>query len=185
MRKLDATLKETKIVLIKGDITVEETDAIVNAANTSLRGGGGVDGAIHRAGGPTILEECIEKYPDGCKTGEAKITTGGELKTQWVVHTPGPIWRGGSEDEHTLLANSYRNSFHMAEVVGATSISYPSISTGIYAFPIQQAAPIAINTVLNCLPSNCIREVHFVLFSQRDFDIYSEALQKIIKSVEQ
>ena len=182
MRNLEVSYKETKIQLIKGDITVEETDAIVNAANTSLRGGGGVDGAIHRAGGSAILEECIEKYPDGCQTGEAKVTTGGNLKAQWVVHTPGPIWRGGSEDEAILLANSYRNSFHIAEVVGAMSISYPSISTGIYGFPIKMAAPIAIQAVFDCLPSNCIREVHFVLFSQRDYDVYLETLQNIIDS---
>ena len=177
---MEVSIKETKIVLVKGDITLEETDAIVNAANTSLRGGGGVDGAIHRVGGPEILEECIKKYPDGCKTGEAKITTAGQLKARFVIHTPGPIWRGG-EEENQLLANSYRNSFQMAEIAGAVSISYPSISTGVYLFPIDKAAHIAIKTVLSCLPSNSIREVHFVLFSERDFDVYSKELSKIIK----
>ncbi len=179
---MEVTIKSTKILLIQSDITLEETDAIVNAANTSLRGGGGVDGAIHRAGGPEILEECIAKYPQGCKTGEAKVTHGGLLKAMWVIHTPGPIWRGGDQNESELLKNSYRNSFQQAEFAGATSISYPSISTGIYGFPIQKAAPIAIDTVLDCLPSNSIREVHFVLFSKRDLTIYTEILTQVLDS---
>ncbi len=177
---MEVTIKDTKICLIQGDITLEETDAIVNAANTSLRGGGGVDGAIHRAGGPTILEECIEKYPNGCKTGEAKVTHGGLLKAMWIIHTPGPIWRGGGQNEPELLKNSYRNSFQQAEIIGATSISFPSISTGVYGFPIQKAALIAVETVLNCLPSNSIREVHFVLFSNRDYQIYEKTLTKLM-----
>ena len=178
LRKLELKIKNTKICLIHGDITLEETDAIVNSANTSLRGGGGVDGAIHTAGGPSILEECIRKYPNGCQTGEAKVTTGGKLKARFVIHTPGPIWRGGEYDEADLLAKSYRNSFHMAELVGAESISYPSISTGIYAYPIKLAARIALDTVLSCLPSNAIREVHFVLFTERDYLIYKNLISE-------
>jgi O-acetyl-ADP-ribose deacetylase (regulator of RNase III) len=177
---MEVTIKNTKICLIQGDITLEETDAIVNAANTSLRGGGGVDGAIHRVGGPTILEECIAKYPDGCKTGEAKATRGGLLKAMWIIHTPGPIYRGGGKKESELLGNSYRNSFQQAEIIGATSISYPSISTGIYGFPIQKASVIAIETVLSCLPSNSIREVHFVLFSNRDYQVYEKTLESLM-----
>ncbi len=177
---MEVNIKNSKICLIHGDITLEETDAIVNAANTSLRGGGGVDGAIHRVGGPSILEECVEKYPNGCKTGEAKITRGGLLQAMWVVHTPGPIWRGGNQNEEELLRSSYRNSFQQAEIVGATSISFPSISTGIYGYPIHKAAPLAIQTIVECLPSYSIREVHFVLFSTRDFQIYTKALTKFL-----
>ncbi|MCK5343396.1 MAG: macro domain-containing protein [Candidatus Heimdallarchaeota archaeon] len=177
---MEIVIKKTKLCIIQGDITLEETDAIVNAANTTLRGGGGVDGAIHRAGGQTILEECVAKYPQGCETGEARTTNDGLLKAKWIIHTPGPIWHRGSQNEPVLLENSYRNTFHQAERIGATSISYPSISTGIYGFPIQKAAPIAIETVLSCLPSNSIQEVHFVLFSNPDFTIYCRFLaQKV------
>ncbi len=179
MINLEVQIKNTKICLIQGDITLEETDAIVNAANTSLRGGGGVDGAIHRVGGPEILEECIRKYPHGCETGEARATSGGLLKARFVIHTPGPIWRGGNQNESDLLAKSYRNSFQMAELVGATSISYPSISTGIYGYPVKLASKIAINTVIECLPSYAIKEVHFVLFTQSDYLVYQDQLSKI------
>jgi O-acetyl-ADP-ribose deacetylase (regulator of RNase III) len=176
MRNLEIKIKDTKICLIQGDITLEETDAIVNAANTSLRGGGGVDGAIHSRAGPSVLEECRRKYPDGCKTGEARVTSGGLLKARFIIHTPGPIWRGGSQNESELLANSYRNSFHMAELVGAQSLAYPSISTGIYGYPIKLASNIALDTVLECLPSNAVRKVHFVLFTQRDYLVYQNLL---------
>ncbi|MHA1237191.1 MAG: O-acetyl-ADP-ribose deacetylase [Candidatus Hodarchaeales archaeon] len=175
---MEINIKDTKICLIQGDITLEETDAIVNAANTSLRGGGGVDGAIHSAGGPKIKEECIQKYPNGCETGEARVTTGGLLKARFVIHTPGPIWRGGGQNEPELLAKSYRNSFHMAELVGAQSIAFPSISTGVYGYPIQLASQIALDTVIECLPSNAVREVHFVLFTQRDYLVYQDFLSK-------
>jgi O-acetyl-ADP-ribose deacetylase (regulator of RNase III) len=178
MRNLEIQARNTRICLIQGDITLEETDAIVNAANTSLRGGGGVDGAIHRVGGPEIQEECIRKYPQGCKTGEARVTSGGLLKTRFVIHTPGPIWRGGDQNESELLTRSYRNSFQMAELVGATSISYPSISTGIYGYPINLASKIAIDTIFQCLPSYAVKEVHFVLFTQRDYLIYQGLLSK-------
>ena len=176
MRDLEIQIKSTKIRLIQGDITLEDTDAIVNAANTSLRGGGGVDGAIHRVGGPEILEECIRKYPDGCETGEARVTTAGLLKARFVIHTPGPIWRGGDNNEAALLARSYRNSFQMAELAGANSISYPSISTGVYGYPIKLASKIAVDTIIDCLPSNAIREVHFVLFTKRDYSTYQDIL---------
>jgi len=178
MRNLEIKIKDTKICLIQGDITLEETDAIVNAANTSLRGGGGVDGAIHKVGGPTILDECIEKYPNGCETGEARVTSGGLLKARFVIHTPGPIWRGGGQNESELLTNSYRNSFHMAELVGAQSIAFPSISTGVYGYPIQLASKIALDSVVACLPSNAVWEVHFVLFTKRDYLVYQSWLSK-------
>jgi len=179
MRNLEINVKETKICIIQRDITLEKTDAIVNAANTSLRGGGGVDGAIHSRAGPTILEECIRKYPDGCETGEARVTSGGLLEARFVIHTPGPIWRGGGQNEAELLTKSYRNSFHMAELVGAQSIAFPSISTGVYGYPIKLAAQIAIDTVIACLPSNAVREVHFVLFTERDYLVYQDLISKI------
>lgn len=169
-----------KLHIIQGDITLEDTDVIVNAANKSLRGGGGVDGAIHRVGGPRILKECIEKYPTGCQTGEARITSGGLLKAKWIIHTPGPIWRGGGHNEEKLLTNSYKNSFQLAESVKATSISFPSISTGVYNFPIEKAAPIAIGTVLSLLPSKTIQKVNFVLFSQSDYDLYLKVYNQFI-----
>ena len=178
---MEVHVKGTKIYLLESDITLEETDVIVNAANTSLRGGGGVDGAIHRAGGPSILEECIAKYPQGCRTGEAKITRGGLLKARWVIHTPGPIWWGGSQNETVLLTKSYQNSFYQAEIVGATSISFPSISTGIYGFPIRKAASIALQTIFQRLPSKTIREVHFVLFSNKDLAEYSEIIAQVLE----
>lgn len=171
---MKVTSELDKIHITKGDITLEDTDVIVNAANKSLRGGGGVDGAIHRAGGPSILKECIEKFPTGCQTGEARITSGGFLKAKWVIHTPGPIWRGGSYNEETLLKNSYSNSFKLAESVKARSISFPSISTGVYNFPIEKAAPIAIGTIFSLLPSKTIQKVRFVLFSKSDYKIYLE-----------
>lgn len=169
------------ISLIQSDITKENTDVIVNAANPSLRGGGGVDGAIHKAGGPVILHECIEKYPNGCKTGEARITKAGDMNAKWVIHTPGPVWRGGHENEEEYLANSYRNSLLLATKYRAESIAFPSISTGVYGFPIEQASRIALSTVIENLPKSSIREVHFVLFSLSDYLIYEENLKNLIK----
>ncbi len=135
--------------MIRGDITEQDTEAIVNAANTSLLGGGGVDGAIHRAGGPEILEECkkIRARQEGCPTGEAVITTGGKLKAKYVIHTVGPVWSGGNQNENLLLGNTYRNSLILAKDKGIKSISFPSISTGAYRFPIYDAARIALSSV--------------------------------------
>ncbi len=169
------------IRLVRGDITKEETDVIVNAANTSLRGGGGVDGAIHRAGGSEILHECIKKYPEGCKTGEARITTAGRMAAKYVIHTPGPIWRGGQQDEERLLASCYRHSLLLAEKYGARTIAFPSISTGVYRFPIERASKIALSTVVENLPLTSIIEVHYVLFSISDYQIYEKNLQSTIK----
>jgi O-acetyl-ADP-ribose deacetylase (regulator of RNase III) len=168
--------------LVQGDITKESTDVIVNAANTGLRGGGGVDGAIHRAGGAAILQECIEKYPNGCKTGEARITTAGLMKAKWVIHTPGPVWRGGQQDEGLLLQNSYQNSLLLANDYGTKSIAFPSISTGVYGFPIDKASNIAIQTVIDHARDTSIEEVHFVLFSSSDFKIYEETLNRILNT---
>ncbi|MCI4666599.1 MAG: O-acetyl-ADP-ribose deacetylase [Bacteroidia bacterium] len=166
-----------KISLVKGDITKIEADAIVNAANSSLLGGGGVDGAIHRAGGPSILEECrqIRARQGGCPTGEAVITTGGKLPAKKVIHTVGPVWNGGYKDEKILLGNCYRNSLKLAETHKAKSIAFPNISTGIYRFPKDLAAEIAIREV-NSYPAETIEEVIFVCFDQENFELYQKLL---------
>ncbi len=178
---LETKIGSTVIRLVQGDITKEETDVIVNAANTSLRGGGGVDGAIHHAGGSEVLHECIQKYPEGCKTGEARITTAGVMTAKYVIHTPGPIWQGGQQNEESLLKQCYRNSLLLAAEHRAESIAFPSISTGVYRFPIERASKIALSTVIENLPVTSIIEVHFVLFSASDYQIYEKNLQVIIK----
>ena len=171
----------TKLTLVRGDITTQETEAIVNAANSSLLGGGGVDGAIHRAGGPQILEECkkIRAKQGGCPTGEAVITTGGLLKAKYVVHTVGPIWRGGNQSEEKLLVNAYQSSLALAKEKGIRSLSFPSISTGAYGYPIQAAARVALSTVRDFLTQHDFEEVRFVLFSDRDLKTYEAAWREI------
>jgi O-acetyl-ADP-ribose deacetylase (regulator of RNase III) len=167
---------KTRLVLKQGDITFEDTGAIVNAANSSLMGGGGVDGAIHRAGGPQILEECrkIRQQRGELPTGEAVLTEGGNLKAQYVIHTVGPVWHGGANDEDRLLANAYRNSLTLAVEHKITSVAFPSISTGIYGFPIKRAARIAIRTVSEFAENQSdIREVRFIVFSDRDHEVYA------------
>jgi len=169
--------------IIKGDITKQDTEAIVNAANSSLLGGGGVDGAIHRAGGPQILEECrqIRAVRGGCPTGEAVITGGGNLQARYVIHTVGPVWRGGNNGEDGLLAGAYRNSLALAAKKGIKTVSFPSISTGAYRFPVRRAAEIAAATVSGFLKQqNPVREVRFVLFNESDLKTYREAWEKII-----
>jgi O-acetyl-ADP-ribose deacetylase (regulator of RNase III) len=156
-----------RVKLIQGDITTLQVDAIVNAANSSLLGGGGVDGAIHRAGGPQILEECrqIRNRQGGCKAGEAVITRGGKLKVKHVIHTVGPVWNGGNKNEEQLLANAYRNSLQLAVENNINTIAFPNISTGVYGFPKRRAAEIAIDTVEQFLQDNeSIREVVFCCF---------------------
>ncbi len=173
------TIGKTRLNLIQGDITLQETDAIVNAANTGLLGGGGVDGAIHRAGGPKILEECknIRAKQGKCPTGEAVITTGGNMATRYVIHTPGPVWHGGNRNEEQLLRNSYYNCLNLAKENGIKSISFPSISTGVYRFPIEKAARIALTTVKEFIQEHKLEEVRFVLFSEKDLKVYEEALK--------
>ena len=169
---------QEKLKLLLGDITQQRVDAIVNAANTSLLGGGGVDGAIHRAAGPGLLEEC--RTLGGCPTGEARITQGYNLPALLVIHTPGPIWGGGNQDEDRLLANSYRNSLNLAIENNAKTIAFPSISTGIYGFPIHRACRIALREIQSVLNSNApIDRVLIVCFSQSDLDVYTEALAEI------
>lgn len=170
----------TQLILVQGDITKQETDVIVNAANSGLLGGGGVDGAIHRAGGPAILEECkkIRSTHGQCAPGDAVITGGGNLKAKWVVHAVGPIWRGGRSNEAETLASAYKRSLELADQAGAQSIAFPSISTGAYGYPVTEAAPIAINEVsryINDNPEQHLRQICFVLFDLATFKAYENA----------
>lgn len=167
-----------KIRLFHGDITTLNVEAIVNAANTTLLGGGGVDGAIHRAAGPLLLEEC--RTLEGCKTGEAKITGGYNLLAKFVIHTVGPVWQGGNYDEENLLANCYKNSLRVAVENGIKTIAFPSISTGVYHFPIEKASAIAIREVLSFLKNDStIEEVLFVCFSISDLEVYKRNLENV------
>ena len=173
-------MSDPRMVAALGDITRVEADAIVNAANTSLLGGGGVDGAIHRAGGPEILQDCmrVRARQGGCPTGEAVITTAGRLPAKWVVHAVGPVWRGGLRNEDTLLANAYRNSLALAVENGARTVAFPNISTGIYNFPKELAAGIVVRTVESFLAEHPeVERVTFVCFCREDLIIYQELLQ--------
>lgn len=161
-----------------GDITKETTDAIVNAANTSLLGGGGVDGAIHLAAGRELLQEC--KTLNGCRTGEAKITKGYNLPAKYVIHTVGPIYRGGNNNESELLKNAYENSLRVAVENNIKTISFPSISTGVYSYPLNEASEIAVKTILNFLKSNdSIEKVNMVCFDDNTYKYYKKALDKL------
>jgi O-acetyl-ADP-ribose deacetylase (regulator of RNase III) len=160
-----------RIAIIQGDITGQQVDAIVNAANNSLLGGGGVDGAIHRAAGPELLEEC--RGLGGCETGQAKITRGYNLPAQWVIHTVGPVWQGGDHHEDQLLAQCYRSCFALAEEYAIKTIAFPSISAGAYGFPLEQAARIAISEVKEFLERNStLEKVLLVCFSERAYQCY-------------
>lgn len=163
--------------VVKGDITVFAADAIVNAANTSLLGGGGVDGAIHRAAGPELLAECQTLH--GCETGQAKITAGYHLPAKYVIHTPGPIWRGGNAGEDGLLASCYRNCLHLAEENGCRTVAFPSISTGVYRFPLDRAAAIAVREIAAFLKTSAVvREVTMVCFDDRTKAAYEAAWER-------
>jgi len=171
----------SKIKLVNGDITKIEVDAIVNAANSSLLGGGGVDGAIHRAGGEAILNECIaiRDRQGGCKTGEAVITTGGKLPAKYVIHTVGPVYSGDKAEKEQLLANAYRNSLQLAMQNNIKTIAFPNISTGIYHFPKPKAAEIAVATVSEFLDKNdSIMEVTFVCFDDENYALYADLLKQ-------
>lgn len=170
-------INKTTIILKRGDITHEEVDVIVNAANSGLLGGGGVDGAIHRAGGRAILDACkkIREKQGRCPTGQAVITTAGNLNASYVVHTVGPIWKGGLQQEGEHLYSAYSNSLKLACRHGAKTIAFPSISTGIYGFPIEKAAVIALNAVQDFVRQNTsFSEVRFILFSESDLEVYED-----------
>ncbi len=178
---MEVTVNKTKISVIEGDITGQNTDAIVNAANSGLMGGGGVDGAIHRTGGPAILEECknIVAKHGRLPTGKAVITTGGNLKARHVIHTVGPIWHGGGRNEAELLRSAYYECLKLATENKLASISFPSISTGAYGYPVDEAAKIAVSTVVSFLKeqSTSLKDIVFVLFDSRTYQSYRSALQ--------
>ena len=173
-------INQTSLALVRGDITRERVDSIVNAANKGLMGGGGVDGAIHRAGGPAIMAECstIRAKQGGCPTGQAVITTGGNLPAQHVIHTVGPIWRGGTAGEAELLASCYRESLRLAVEHNIKTIAFPSISTGVYGYPVPQAAIVALNVVKQFLEAHDgLDEVRFVLFDDVTYGAYELMLR--------
>ena len=177
------TINQATITVVQGDITTQATDAIVNAANPSLMGGGGVDGAIHRAGGPAIVDECrqIVAKQGRLPTGRAVITTGGKLKAKHVIHTVGPVWHGGSSNKAELLASAYRESLKLAAQHNLASISFPSISTGAYGYPVDEAAPVAIKAVVSFLreQATSIKNAVFVLFDSRTYQAYGLALDEV------
>jgi O-acetyl-ADP-ribose deacetylase (regulator of RNase III) len=180
---MEIKVGEGRLGLVQGDITRQETDAIVNAANSGLMGGGGVDGAIHRAGGPTILSECrqiiarIGRLP----TGQAVITTGGNLKAKYVIHTVGPVWHGGKGNEAELLASAYRDSLKIASERKLRTVAFPSISTGVYSYPVAEAAKIALETVIAFLrnKSTSLQQVLFVLYDSNTYQTYAEQLNEL------
>ena len=179
---MEISINQTKLILVQGDITQQRTDAIVNAANSSLMGGGGVDGAIHLAGGSKILEECkkIVAKQGRLPTGQAVITTGGNLQAKYVIHTVGPVWHGGSGNEAQLLASAYSESLKLAEKNNLKIVAFQSISTGVYVYPVEQAAKVALQTVKSFLKDEArsIKEVTFVLFNTRIFDVYTKTLKE-------
>ena len=182
MADTETIINGARLAITQGDITKQATDAIVNAANSSLMGGGGVDGAIHRAGGPAILEECrqIVSRRGRLPAGQAVITTAGNMKAGHVIHTVGLIWRGGGQKEAGLLASAYRESLKIAAASNLVSIAFPSISTGAYGYPVNEAARIALKTVTGFLAeTTSVKEVVFVLFDARTFDAYVSALREI------
>lgn len=177
---MEVKINFTTLSLVKGDITLQNTEAIVNAANSRLVGGGGVDGAIHRAGGPRIMEEC--RKIGGCPTGGAVITTGGNLQARYVIHAVGPIYKDGKHGEADLLASAYSRSLDRAIENNIKTIAFPSISTGAYGYPIEEAAGIALKTIIDFLKATRgIELVRFVLFSDRDFGVYSKTIERLRK----
>lgn len=178
---MQITIHTTRILLYQGDITAQQVDAVVNAANSRLAGGGGVDGAIHRAGGPAILDAC--RKLGSCPVGSAVITTGGNLPARYVIHAVGPVYRNGVSGEPELLRSAYRSCLNLAEKNDITSIAFPSISTGAYGYPIAQAAQIALSTAVEHVKgTTSIERLVFVLFSSQDFAVYHDLLDELTKS---
>jgi len=178
---MNPVLAKSRIAIVEGDIIRQRVDAIVNAANTTLLGGGGVDGAIHRAAGPELLEEC--RGLGGCATGQAKITKGYRLPARFVIHTVGPVWRDGSHGEDELLASCYRSSFALVEQHGIRTVGFPSISTGAYGFPMERAARIAVTETKKFLERNAtVEKVLLVCFGKTAYDIHAQAAKEILGS---
>ncbi len=180
---MELVINKTRLALVQGDITIQATDAIVNAANSGLMGGGGVDGAIHRAGGPAIMEECrkIREKIGRLPAGKAVITTGGRLKTKYVIHTVGPVWHDGTSGEAELLASAYRESLKLADEKRLKSISFPAISTGAYGYPLEPAARVALQTVIDFMSQDkSLEEVVLVLYDSATYQIYAETLRKLM-----
>jgi O-acetyl-ADP-ribose deacetylase len=175
------TINGRSLEFVLGDITQQDVDAIVNAANSRLAGGGGVDGAIHRAGGPAIMEETRGRYPDGCPTGSAVITTAGNLRAKYVIHAVGPVWNGGNRGEVALLASAYRTSLDLAAAHGCRSIALPALSTGAYRYPVREAASVAIKVATDFLSElgkdSSLTLVRFVLFSNDVLEAFERALE--------
>jgi O-acetyl-ADP-ribose deacetylase (regulator of RNase III) len=185
MTDAEFNVSNAKIRLVRGDITDVDADAIVNAANPGLMGGGGVDGAIHRKGGPKILEECkrirVSEWPDGLLTGKAVITSAGNLKAKSVIHAVGPIWHGGDHGEPGLLADAYKNSLELASSKKLKTLAFPSISTGAYGYPVEKASRTALTTVKRFLEGeSTLREITFVLFTEHDLRIYKKAADEVL-----
>ena len=184
---MELVVNKTRLVLIQGDITRQATDAIVNAANSGLMGGGGVDGAIHRAGGPAIMEECrrIRGKIGRLPAGQAVITTGGRLKARHVIHTVGPVWHGGTSGEAETLASAHRESLKLAAEKGLRSISFPAISTGAYGYPMEAAARIALDTAMDFAEQDSsLKKVGFVLFDSYSLQVYSDTLRELMPKAE-
>jgi O-acetyl-ADP-ribose deacetylase len=178
-------LLDRRLIVKQGNITEMKIDAVVNAANSSLMGGGGVDGAIHKKGGQAILDECKEirqhRYPDGLPTGKAVITSGGNLPVSHVIHTVGPVWQGGDEHEHELLKQAYTNSLKLASETGINTIAFPAISTGVYGFPREIAAPIVYKSIKNHFKNSSLpREIYLVFFSSKDYTTFLESIKPLL-----
>ena len=177
---MKSSAQQNRVEVVEGDITRQAVDAIVNAANTTLLGGGGVDGAIHRAAGPELLAEC--RALGGCATGQAKITKGYWLPAEWVIHTVGPVWRDGKHGEDELLASCYRSCFALTEQHGVRTIAFPSISTGAYGFPMDRAARIAVRETMKFLKANtAMQQVRLVCFGKSAYEIHSQALEEALR----
>ena len=176
---MEVKIGNSALSLVEGDITCEETDAVVTAANSRLMGGAGVDGAIHRAGGPSILEEC--RKIGGCPPGQAVITTGGKLKAKYVIHTVGPIYQDGTKGEADILRSAYLSSLKLASAKGLKTIAFPAISTGAYAYPLKEAADIALKTAIDYLQEHSdIELIRFVLFGHKTYEAFGEELKKLV-----